>query len=583
MIRGVKGVAVVLLAVLVAGVALGSVASAPDPGEHPHVRITDPAAGSTVSGTVTVQGNAWDTDGTVVKVLVGIDARDRTLATDTSGNASWWTWEWVWDTTFFENGWHHIVAIAYDNSSLAADTSIEVYVHNPEDHAPVVVITAPDDGATVRGIVNITGNATDDHAVVSVKIRIDPDGPTYDAQDTSGNGSWWSWRYEWDSRSVSNGPHVIYAKAVDDHGHIGWASIHVTVNNEGGNTPPWVEITEPKQGSTVCGVVVIKGHAGDHDVGDRVEKVQVKIDAGDWQLATDTSPDGSWGSWMFTWDATHADRTWHHVYARSFDGQAYSHTAVLEILVTCDDHGENHRPEVRVDHPQSGEEVHGAVLVHGRAWDPDAGDRVEKVWVRIDDGEWHVAKDLTDNASWFIWGWVWDTTKYDNGPHRVCAKAFDGDLYSELSCIELKVENPDARPKVHIDHPADGNSVHGIVLVHGTASDDHGVKLVQVRIDDREWHNAVDVSSDHSWRTWAWEWDTRGFDNGEHVISARSWDGHQYSEVHRVVVKVENTRGGIVSAFLENPVLTAVLGLGGTFAGSLALWRRRFGLLGSLR
>jgi hypothetical protein len=583
MVRGGRAVAVVLFAVLIAGVALGAVAPAASAGDHPHVAITDPTAGSTVRGTVAVAGNAWDVDGEIVKVLVGIDARDRTLATDTSGNGTWWTWKWTWDTTFFENGWHHVVAIAYDNASLAGDTQIPVYVDNPADAPPNIEIRLPRDGAVVNGTVLIGGHAWDDVKIVLVKIQIDVDGPVYTAEDISGNGTWWVWRLFWNSRDVPNGVHVIYAKAVDDHEHVGWDSIHVKVMNEGGNTPPWVEIIQPKQGSTVCGIVVIKGHSGDHDVGDRVEKVQVKIDAGEWQLATDASADGSWSSWMFTWDATHADRTWHHVYARSFDGEAYSKVAVLEVLVMCDGHGENHRPEVRIDHPHSGEQVQGAVLVHGRAWDPDRDDKVTGVWVRIDEGEWHLAKDLTDNASWFIWGWVWDTTKYDNGVHRVCAKAFDGDLYSELSCIELKVENPDTRPKVHIGHPQDGDTVHGIVIVHGTASDDHGVKIVQVRIDEREWRNAIDLSSDHSWRTWAWEWDTRGFENGEHVISARSWDGHQYSEVHKIVVKVANDRGGIFSVFLENPVLTAVLGLGGTFAGSLALWRRRFGLLGSLR
>ena len=84
---------------------------------------------------------------------VGIDAGERSLATDTSGNGSWWTWSWTWDTTRWANGWHHIVAVAYDNSSLAADTSIVVLVENPLDEAPHVVITAPDDGATVSGIV----------------------------------------------------------------------------------------------------------------------------------------------------------------------------------------------------------------------------------------------------------------------------------------------------------------------------------------------------------------------------------------------------------------------------------------------
>src|SRR5207249_2052056 len=161
----------------------------------------------------------------------------RSLATDTSGNGSWWTWSWTWDTTRWTNGWHHIVAVAYDNSSLAADTSIVVLVENPLDEAPHVVITAPDDGATVSGIVNSTG------------------------------------------------------------------------------------------------------HAGDHDLGDRGEKVELRIDVGDWQLATDVTDLGNWATWTLLWDATHAERGWHHVYARSFDGEAYSKIAVLELFVSCEGEG----------------------------------------------------------------------------------------------------------------------------------------------------------------------------------------------------------------------------------------------------
>ena len=176
MVQGVREVALFLFVVMVAGVAFGLVGPvAGEGGAHPFVTITHPGAGSTVSGIVTVTGNAWDTDGEVVKVLVGIDAKDKTLATDTSGNGTWWSWAWTWDTTFFDNGWHHIGAVAYDNSSLAGDTAIEVLVDNPGDEPPTVVITAPDDGATVNGSVNITGNASDDHKVVIVKIRIDVD------------------------------------------------------------------------------------------------------------------------------------------------------------------------------------------------------------------------------------------------------------------------------------------------------------------------------------------------------------------------------------------------------------------------
>ncbi len=582
MVRGGRGVALLLFVTLVAGFAFVLVAPAASAeGVPPHVVITHPDAGATVNGTVTVQGNAWDADGEVVKVLVGIDSGERSLATDTSGNGTWWSWEWTWDTTKWPNGWHHIVGVAYDNSSMAGDVARPVYVDNPTDEPPHVVISEPAEGAVLNGTVNVTGNAWDDHEVLVVKIRIDADGPVYTAEDTSGNGTWWSWRLAWNTRDVPNGEHVVYAKAWDNHEQAGWDSVHVKVQNEGGNTAPWVTIVEPAQGSTVAGVVTIKGHAGDHDAGDAVELVQVKIDAGEWHNATDLT--GNWSIWSYVWNTSGVEVGWHHVYARSFDGQAYSKVAVLEVYVKREG-GDNHAPEVAIDHPADGDEVHGLVLVYGRAWDPDHGDRVTGVWVRIDEGEWHKAKDLTDNESWFIWGWVWDTTHVENGTHLVCAKSFDGELYSERACIEVKVANADAAPKVEIEHPEDGSEVHGLVLVHGFASDDRAVKLVQVRIDEGEWHDAVDTSGHGTWSTWAWEWDTTKYDNGNHTVSARSWDGHRYSEVDHVTVNVQNDdTKGFIGFLAANPVLVGALTVLGTVVASLIAWWRKFGLIGSLR
>src|SRR3972149_2630353 len=96
----------------------------------PEVRINTPDHGSTVSGTVVISGNAWDHDGTVLGAKVHIDAGEWWMATDTSGNGTWWSWETSWDTTTVPNGWHGIGAITWDNASAHGDARIEVHVNN---------------------------------------------------------------------------------------------------------------------------------------------------------------------------------------------------------------------------------------------------------------------------------------------------------------------------------------------------------------------------------------------------------------------------------------------------------------------
>src|SRR3990170_1738121 len=135
-------------------------------------------------------------------------------------------------------------------------------------------------------------------------------------------------------------------------------------------------------GQQLSGVVLIHGRAWD-DV--RVKLVEIRFGEGEWLRTTDTSPDDSWATWAYEWDT-----------------------------------------------------VHGLVLVHGTAGD-DHG--VKYVQVRIDDGSWDDAHNTGRDRPWSTWAYEWNTARYENGKHHVCARAFDGELYSEPSCIVVIVHN----------------------------------------------------------------------------------------------------------------------------------------------
>jgi len=92
--------------------------------EFPHLVINTPDHGSTVSGTIDVTGNAWD-DVQVLGVKVRIGDGDWLSAQDTSGNDTWWSWSYTWDTTTVPDGWRHIGVIAWDSSNQHTDASIE--------------------------------------------------------------------------------------------------------------------------------------------------------------------------------------------------------------------------------------------------------------------------------------------------------------------------------------------------------------------------------------------------------------------------------------------------------------------------
>jgi glucose/arabinose dehydrogenase/PKD repeat protein len=91
--------------------------------------------------------------------------------------------------------------------------------------SPDVVVNAPADGSEVIGIVNVMAEATDDTGVASVQFYVD--GIATGLPDTTG-----PYALAWDSRTVSNGEHVLTARVTDLDGNSTLsAPVTVTVAN----------------------------------------------------------------------------------------------------------------------------------------------------------------------------------------------------------------------------------------------------------------------------------------------------------------------------------------------------------------
>jgi chitodextrinase len=99
------------------------------------------------------------------------------------------------------------------NCTVAADTT-----------PPVVSVTAPTNGSTVSGAVNITANATDNVAVTKVEFYLN--GNIVSTGTTS------PYAYSWNTATAANGSNTITAKAYDAAGNATSSeTVQVTVNN----------------------------------------------------------------------------------------------------------------------------------------------------------------------------------------------------------------------------------------------------------------------------------------------------------------------------------------------------------------
>ena len=90
---------------------------------------------------------------------------------------------------------------------------------------PVVNVTAPADGATVSGTIDVTATATDDTGVAGVQLLID--GTNAGPEDTTS-----PYTLPWNTVGAANGPHTITARARDLGGNLTTsAPVTVTVTN----------------------------------------------------------------------------------------------------------------------------------------------------------------------------------------------------------------------------------------------------------------------------------------------------------------------------------------------------------------
>ncbi len=154
----------------------------------PTVEITYPEEGQTVSGTITITGNADDSDGIVEYVEVKIDDESWEMASGTTS----WTFEL--DTTEYSDGQHTIYARSYDGEDYSNEYTVNVIFYNGVDNIPPnVEILTPHYGCIyftiggtlyvyvpgipfitlVIGRIYVIVNATDNVGIESVKFYVD--------------------------------------------------------------------------------------------------------------------------------------------------------------------------------------------------------------------------------------------------------------------------------------------------------------------------------------------------------------------------------------------------------------------------
>jgi len=188
----------------------------------PSISMTEPAAGSTVAGTVTVSASASSNVG-VTSVQFQLDGADLGAALTSA------PYVLSWNTATVPNGTHSLTAVARDAAgNTATSSAVTVTVSNgppPDTTPPTVTITSPASGATVSGTITVSADASDNAGVVGVQFFLD--GANLGAELTAA-----PYTLSWDTTSVNNGTHTLTAVARDAaDNRTTSAGVTVTVSN----------------------------------------------------------------------------------------------------------------------------------------------------------------------------------------------------------------------------------------------------------------------------------------------------------------------------------------------------------------
>ena len=134
--------------------------------------------------------------------------------------------------------------MARDSAGATATATRNIYLAGSTANTPPTLsISAPANGATVKGAVSCGASASDSNGIRQVQFYLDGSSIATDtgSPDTC----------SFDSTKLSNGSHTLRAVATDTLGGTSSTQVSFSVNNTVANTPPSVSIMKPASGATL--------------------------------------------------------------------------------------------------------------------------------------------------------------------------------------------------------------------------------------------------------------------------------------------------------------------------------------------
>jgi hypothetical protein len=329
----------------------------------------------------------------------------------------------------------------------------------PDVQPPTIDITAPLDGQTIQGMVQVMATASDDHLLDLVEVSFDM-GDTYHEMTDAGGGVY---TFSLDTTLNSNGDLRLIVRAFDNAGNSQSDYIDCYIAND--IEPPEVIISYPLDLEYTDGLVTIQITASDNSA---LEYVNITLDG----VTSPCTYNPQSGYYEYQTDTTLFTDGLHTLSAEATD---YAQNSESDSLATGF-YSDNNAPSLVIYSPLNNELVSGSnVFLDVDSEDP--GSFVPTVQYRIDSGAW------TTLPGSEVLGWAvsWDSFSVSDGPHTVSYRSFDSFGHEISQSISITVDN--VIPTVLVMAPQPMEYVSGTYTFLVQAQDIVEITSVHVTID----------------------------------------------------------------------------------------------------
>jgi len=436
------------------------------------VSLSAPADGATVAGGLTLGAAAVAAAGRSV-TRVRFYASSLEIGADTTAPYSVTV-----DTTTLPNGPTPVYATVEDGSGeIGRTTTTILSVFN--GFPPRVELTAPAQGAAVRGQVWLSADAAPGAGAGVARVEFLVDGVKVGEDTTAGYG------LSWPSTGVANGVHTVTARVVDSGGGATVHSRTVTVANAA------AVVTAPVRGAAVSGVVTLTA-AATPSVGASVTRAEFFVNGS--KVGEDlTAP------YALAWDSRTKSAGTKTVSVKVTDSSGQTVRAADVTFVTG-------TLSVTLTSPADTAAVSGSVRLAATAG-AGPGATVAKVEFLVDGVK--VGEDTTAG-----YGVNWASTKVGNGVHTVTARVTDSAGGTTSHSRTVTVANTTAV----LTSPVTGTTA-GTVTMTAAATPSAGASVTRVEF----FVAGVKVGEDTT-APYSITWDSRTQSNGTRSVFAKVTD-----------------------------------------------------------